>query len=136
MIKSGRYSIHRPLVVGASAAASADLAAAFAEYGEAVGEASSSGTTCWMPSETAATGKRAGGDFTQHKMTILLGWAMQRDESIRTLCTEPGRTPDEVRRHLVQTGVPHDVEEHIAGLVGRAARPSPMRPSPRFGGQN
>lgn len=123
VIKSGRYSIHRPLVVGASAAGRADLASAFAEYGEAVGEAFQLRDDLLDAfGDSAATGKPAGGDFTQHKMTLLLGWAMQRDESIRTLCTEPGHTPDEVRRHLVETGVPDEVEEHIAGLVDRGCK--------------
>ena len=122
-IKSGRYTIHRPLVVGANAAGRGDLAPAFEEYGEAVGEAFQLRDDLLDAfGDSAATGKPAGGDFTQHKMTLLLGWAMQRDESIRTLCTEPGHTPDEVRRHLVESGVPDDVEEHIAGLVDRGCK--------------
>ncbi|MFG1811982.1 polyprenyl synthetase family protein [Streptomyces sp. NPDC049040] len=123
LIKSGRYTIHRPLVVGAGAAGRADLASAFAEYGEAVGEAFQLRDDLLDAfGDTAATGKPAGLDFTQHKMTLLLGWAMQRDDSIRTLITEPGHTPDEVRRHLVDARVPDDVEEHIAGLVDRGCK--------------
>lgn len=123
LIKSGRYTIHRPLVVGASAAGRADLAAAFAEYGEAVGEAFQLRDDLLDAfGDSAATGKPAGLDFSQHKMTLLLGWAMQRDDSIRTLITEPGHTSDEVRRHLVDTRVPDDVEQHIAGLVDRGCK--------------
>ncbi|KKD02315.1 polyprenyl synthetase, partial [Streptomyces sp. WM6386] len=33
--------------------------------------------------------------------------------------TEPGHTPDEVRGRLLDTGVPEDVERHIAGLVDK-----------------
>lgn len=123
VIKSGRYSIHRPLVVGASVAGRADLAPAFTEYGEAVGEAFQLRDDLLDAfGDSAATGKPAGLDFTQHKMTLLLGWAMQRDDSIRTLITQPGHTPDEVRRHLVDTKVPDDVEQHIADLVDRGCK--------------
>ncbi|WP_327187473.1 polyprenyl synthetase family protein [Streptomyces sp. NBC_01334] len=124
LIKSGRYTIHRPLVVGASAAGRADLAPALAEYGEAVGEAFQLRDDLLDAfGDSAQTGKTAGLDFSQHKMTLLLGWAMQRDAHIRDLITEPGHTPDEIRRRLLDTGVPEDVERHIASLVeqGRAA---------------
>ncbi|MCL7425730.1 polyprenyl synthetase family protein [Streptomyces sp. YS415] len=122
-IKSGRYTIHRPLVVGASAAGRGDLAAAFEEYGEAVGEAFQLRDDLLDAfGDTAATGKPTGLDFTQHKMTLLLGWAMQRDEHIHTLITEPGHTPGEVRRRLLDTGVPRDVERHIDGLVERGRK--------------
>ncbi|POX52013.1 polyprenyl synthetase [Streptomyces sp. Ru71] len=123
LIKSGRYTIHRPLVVGASVAGRADLAPAFAEYGEAVGEAFQLRDDLLDAfGDSAATGKPAGLDFTQHKMTLLLGWAMQRDESIRTLITEPGHSAEEVRRHLMDTKVPDDVERHIADLVDRGCK--------------
>lgn len=120
LIKSGRYTIHRPLVVGASAAGRADLAPALAEYGEAVGEAFQLRDDLLDAfGDSAQTGKTAGLDFSQHKMTLLLGWAMQRDDRIHGLITEPGHTPDEVRRRLLDTGVPEDVERHIAGLVDK-----------------
>jgi geranylgeranyl diphosphate synthase type I len=120
LIKSGRYTIHRPLVVGASAAGRADLAPALAEYGEAVGEAFQLRDDLLDAfGDSAQTGKTAGLDFSQHKMTLLLGWAMQRDTRIRDLITEPGHTPDEIRRRLLDTGVPEEVEQHIAGLVDK-----------------
>ncbi|MFJ2239623.1 polyprenyl synthetase family protein [Streptomyces sp. NPDC087859] len=120
LIKSGRYTIHRPLVVGASAAGRADLAPALAEYGEAVGEAFQLRDDLLDAfGDSAQTGKTAGLDFSQHKMTLLLGWAMQRDAHIHGLITEPGHTPDEVRGRLLDTGVPEDVERHIAGLVDK-----------------
>ncbi|CAL9655059.1 polyprenyl synthetase family protein [Streptomyces sp. enrichment culture] len=123
VIKSGRYTIHRPLLVGASVAGRADLAPAFAEYGEAVGEAFQLRDDLLDAfGDSATTGKPAGLDFSQHKMTLLLGWAMQRDESIHTLITEPGHSADDVRRHLLETKVPDDVERHIAGLVERGCK--------------
>ncbi|MES4888767.1 polyprenyl synthetase family protein [Streptomyces sp. NPDC096012] len=122
-IKSGRYTIHRPLVVGATAAGRSDLAPAFEEYGEAVGEAFQLRDDLLDAfGDSADTGKPTGLDFTQHKMTLLLGWAMQRDERIHALITEPGHTADEVRRRLVDTGVPADVEKHIDALVERGCK--------------
>lgn len=122
-IKSGRYTIHRPLVVGASAAGRADLAPVFEEYGEAVGEAFQLRDDLLDAfGDSADTGKPTGLDFTQHKMTLLLGWAMQRDEHIHTLVTEPGHSYDEVRGRLLDTGVPADIEKHIAGLVERGCK--------------
>ncbi|MEV7192573.1 polyprenyl synthetase family protein [Streptomyces sp. NPDC093510] len=123
LIKSGHYTIHRPLVVGASAAGRADLAPAFEKYGEAVGEAFQLRDDLLDAfGDSADTGKPAGLDFSQHKMTLLLGWAMQRDERIHQLITEPGHTPDEVRRRLVDTGVLDDVEKHISALVEQGCR--------------
>ncbi|OQR63550.1 polyprenyl synthetase [Streptomyces maremycinicus] len=132
LIKSGRYTIHRPLVVGASAAGHRELAAAFTEYGEAVGEAFQLRDDLLDAfGDSADTGKPAGLDFTQHKMTLLLGWAMQRDEHIHRLITEAGHTPDEVRRRLLDTGVPDDVEQHIAGLVERGCKAIADAPVPQ-----
>jgi geranylgeranyl diphosphate synthase type I len=122
-IKSGRYTIHRPLVVGASAAGSPELAPVFEEYGEAIGEAFQLRDDLLDAfGDSADTGKPTGLDFTQHKMTLLLGWAMQRDEHIHTLVTEPGHGYEEVRRRLLETGVPADVERHIDGLVERGCK--------------
>jgi len=123
VIKSGRYSIHRPLVVGAAAAGRGDLAPAFEEYGEAVGEAFQLRDDLLDAfGDSADTGKPAGLDFAQHKMTLLLGWAMQRDDRIHTMITQPGHTPEQVRRRLLDTGVPADVEAHIAALVERGCK--------------
>jgi geranylgeranyl diphosphate synthase, type I len=123
VIKSGRYSIHRPLVVGAAAAGRADLAPAFEEYGEAVGEAFQLRDDLLDAfGDTADTGKPAGLDFTQHKMTLLLGWAMQRDDRIHAMITQPGHSPEQLRRRLLDTGVPADVEAHIAALVERGCK--------------
>lgn len=124
LAKSGRYTIHRPLVVGATLAGSTALGTAFEEYGAAVGEAFQlRDDLLGAFGNPADTGKPAGLDFTQHKMTLLLGWAMRRDERVHDLVTTPGHDPDELRDLLLGTGVPDDVERHIAGLVerGRAA---------------
>ncbi|MET9119371.1 polyprenyl synthetase family protein [Streptomyces longwoodensis] len=132
LIKSGRYTIHRPLVLGASAAGRTDLTGALARYGEAVGEAFQLRDDLLDAfGDAARTGKTAGLDFSQHKMTLLLGWAMQRDSRIHDLITEPGHTPDEIRARLLDTGVPADVEQHIAHLVDQgcaALADAPLEP--------
>ncbi|MFB8776965.1 polyprenyl synthetase family protein [Streptomyces broussonetiae] len=123
LVKSGHYTIHRPLAVGASVAGRPDLAPAFKEYGEAVGEAFQLRDDLLDAfGDAADTGKPAGLDFQQHKMTLLLGWAMQRDDRIRTLVTSPRHAPAEVRDRLLDTGVPADVEAHIADLVERGCK--------------
>ncbi|MFF2412445.1 polyprenyl synthetase family protein [Streptomyces sp. NPDC058092] len=123
LAKSGHYTIYRPLLLGASLAGRNDLAPAFQEYGETIGEAFQLRDDLLDAfGKSADTGKPTGLDFTQHKMTLLLGWAMQRDDRIRGLITEPGHTTDEVRRHLLDTGVPGDVEQHIADLVERGCK--------------
>lgn len=123
LAKSGRYTIHRPLVVGATlagAAVSTGLATAFEEYGATVGEAFQlRDDLLGAFADPADTGKPAGLDFSQHKMTLLLGWAMRRDERVRELVTTPGHDPDELRDLLIGTGVPDDVERHIGELVER-----------------
>ncbi|MEU3794797.1 polyprenyl synthetase family protein [Streptomyces fructofermentans] len=133
LVKSGHYTIHRPLVVGAAVAGRSELAPVFRQYGEAVGEAFQLRDDLLDAfGDSADTGKPAGLDFTQHKMTLLLGWAMQRDEHIRGLITEPHHTPAEVRRRLLDTKVPADVEAHIADLVeqGRKAiADAPLSPA-------
>lgn len=123
LAKSGHYTIHRPLVVGASMAGRSDLATAFEAYGEAVGEAFQLRDDLLDAfGDSADTGKPTGLDFSQHKMTLLMGWAMQRDERIHGLITEPGHTSDEVRRHLLETGVPEDIEKHIADLIEQGCK--------------
>jgi geranylgeranyl diphosphate synthase type I len=122
--KSGRYSIQRPLLLGAILAGRPDLATAFEGYGLALGEAfqlrddlmDAFGTT-----ETA--GKPAGLDFAEHKMTLLLALAAERDARIRTLISGTGDAPwdaDLIRGVLEETGVRETVERTIAELVDRA----------------
>ncbi|MEU6126511.1 polyprenyl synthetase family protein [Streptomyces sp. NPDC047123] len=132
LFKSGHYSVHRPLVVGAGVAGRPDLAPAFEKYGEAVGEAFQLRDDLLDGfGNSADTGKPAALDFAQHKMTLLLGWAMQRDDRIHDLVTTPGHRPDEVRARLRDTGALEDVEKHISALVEQgcqAIADSPIDP--------
>lgn len=122
--KSGRYSIQRPLVLGATLAGRPDLAGAFEGYGLALGEAFQLRDDLMDAfGSTATAGKPAGLDFAEHKMTLLLALASERDVRIRHLLTRDGDAPwdaDLIRRVLEETGVRETVEHTIAELVDRA----------------
>ncbi|GAA0930256.1 polyprenyl synthetase family protein [Nonomuraea longicatena] len=119
--KSGRYSIHRPLLLGAAVAGRDDLAPEFAEYGEALGEAFQLRDDLIDAfGDSRAAGKPVGNDLDQHKMTLLLAWAAQRDEQVRSLLDEPEWDTVRIRARLAATGIGDQVERHIDDLVGRA----------------
>jgi geranylgeranyl diphosphate synthase type I len=129
--KSGHYSIHRPLVLGATVAGRHDLAAAFAAYGVNLGEAfqlrddliDAFGTT-------EASGKPAGLDFDQQKMTFLLAVAMERDQRVRELVDAPVWDAARLRALLLEAGVRDELESHIARLVAEARRALDGAPLP------
>jgi len=124
--KSGHYTIHRPLLLGATVAGRPDLTGAFEDYGLAVGEAFQLRDDLIDAfGDAGASGKPAGLDFDQHKMTLLLALVMQRDERVRDLVTgwDRGGCWDAaaLRTLLEEAGVRADVERHIDDLV-RTAR--------------
>jgi len=119
--KSGRYSIHRPLLLGAAIAGREDLAPVFAEYGDALGEAfqlRDDMIDAFGHSQVA--GKPVGHDLDQHKMTLLLAWAAQRDEGVRRLLGAPEWDTGRIRERLITTRIGDQVEKHIDELVERA----------------
>ncbi|MFI5933926.1 polyprenyl synthetase family protein [Actinoplanes sp. NPDC051494] len=122
--KSGRYSIQRPLLLGATLAGRPGLADAFAGYGLALGEAFQLRDDLMDAfGSTEAAGKPAGLDFAEHKMTLLLALAVERDPRIRGLLARDGDAPwdaDLIRRVLEETGVRDAVERTIGELVERA----------------
>jgi len=122
--KSGRYTIHRPLVLGATLAGRPDLASAFETYGLALGEAFQLRDDLIDAfGDSADTGKPTGLDFAEHKMTLLLALAVERDPRIRALLDRRDGAPwdaDLIRDALESTGVRATVEESIAALVGKA----------------
>ncbi|MBG0566545.1 polyprenyl synthetase family protein [Actinoplanes sp. NEAU-A11] len=121
--KSGRYTIHRPLQLGATIAGRPDLAAAFEAYGTAVGEAFQLRDDLMDAfGDAAVTGKPDGLDFERHKMTLLLGLAMQRDPGIHDLLTPGPDSAGRLRRRLEETGVRRTVEQHIDQLVEQGCR--------------
>ena len=128
--KSGHYTIHRPLLLGATVAGRPDLTGAFEDYGLAVGEAFQLRDDLIDAfGDSRASGKPAGLDFDQHKMTLLLALVMQRDERVRDLVDGWGRADRDggdwdaaaLRGLLEEAGVRADVERHIDDLV-RTAR--------------
>ncbi|MGP4111164.1 polyprenyl synthetase family protein [Streptomyces sp. 4N509B] len=123
--KSGRYTIQRPLQFGAALAGRPELAAAFAEYGTALGEAFQFRDDLIDAfGDSRETGKPAGLDLARFKMSYLLSLAVGRDERIRRLAAAPGGPAEALRMRelLVETGVAEEVEQRIARLVEDARR--------------
>jgi len=123
--KSGRYTIHRPLALGASIAGRPDLQEAFEAYGVAAGEAFQLRDDLLDAfGDSAATGKPAGLDVSEHKMTLLLALAATRDSRVASL-VEDGRNggvwdPVRLRDALLASGVRQEVEQRIDRLVATA----------------
>ncbi|MCP3755812.1 polyprenyl synthetase family protein [Streptomyces sp. TBY4] len=122
--KSGRYTIHRPLSLGAAIAGRPGLQGAFEEYGVAAGEAFQLRDDLLDAfGDGVATGKPAGLDLVEHKMTLLLALAATQDERVARL-VEDGRSggwdPAELRDALSASGVRREVEEQIDQLVATA----------------
>ncbi|GIF47572.1 geranylgeranyl diphosphate synthase type I [Asanoa ferruginea] len=116
--KSGRYTIHRPLEVGAAIAGRPDLGNAFEAYGAAIGEAFQLRDDIMDAfGDGQVTGKPDGLDLTSHKMTLLLGAAMERDLEIRDLVHAGEMSAGSLRTRLRETGVRVDIERHIDRLV-------------------
>lgn len=125
--KSGRYTIQRPLALGALIAGRPELADAFDEYGLALGEAFQlRDDLLGAFGDAAVAGKPVGADVEQHKMTLLLAIASNEDERLRTLFTRGALAEGGDRRHesmtelLRETGARDSVERRIDELVGRA----------------
>jgi len=119
--KSGAYSIHRPLVLGAAIAGRDDLGPAFQEYGTALGEAFQlRDDLIDAYGDADAAGKPTGHDLEQHKMTLLLALAAESDEQVRTMVS--GGTWDSVklRTRLDECGVRDGMEARIGRLVDAA----------------
>lgn len=118
VVKSGHYTIHRPLVIGAIIAGRPELATAFRTYGVAIGEAFQLRDDLLdIFSDTETTGKPAGLDVEQHKMTLLVSLAMQRDPAVRELVTSPSASSARLGELLLDSGIRDEVETHIAQLV-------------------
>lgn len=119
--KSGRYSIQQPLVLGAAVAGRYDLAADFAEYGEALGEAFQLRDDLIDAfGDVHTAGKPVGLDLEQHKMTLLLARAAEQDERVRELVAESTWDVPRLRALLAEIGVADEIEEYIGILTSRA----------------
>jgi geranylgeranyl diphosphate synthase type I len=116
---SGRYTVRRPLALGAAIAGRRDLTAPFERYGTALGEA------CRLRDDLRdAFGDRtgsvrtAGPDVARRKMTMLTALVMPRDERItRLLAGAGGVTLGEIAGDLDVRG---EIERRIGHLVEQA----------------
>jgi len=124
--KSGRYTIQRPLLLGATIAGRPELAGPFGDYGLALGEAFQLRDDLIDAfGDGAVTGKPVGLDFAQQKVTLLIALAMQRDERVRAIVSAgpdnaAGWDAVALRAALTDSGVRADVERRIDRLVDRA----------------
>ncbi|MFC4560999.1 polyprenyl synthetase family protein [Nocardiopsis mangrovi] len=119
--KSGRYSIQRPLQLGAAIAGRAELGPVFAAYGEALGEAFQLRDDLIDAfGDAEAAGKPVGLDLEQHKMTLLLALATRRDARVRELVGEPEWDLPALRARLREIAIGAEIEARIGSLTERA----------------
>ncbi|WP_017623806.1 polyprenyl synthetase family protein [Nocardiopsis chromatogenes] len=119
--KSGRYSIHRPLLLGASLTGRTDLAPVFERYGEALGEAFQlRDDLIDAYGDGGAAGKPVGLDLERNKMTLLLAMAVRRDPDVRTLVSAQEWDVPALRRRLAEIAIGEEIEARIDGLYQEA----------------
>ena len=127
--KSGKYTVERPLHVGAALAGRhADLAAPLSAYGDPLGEAFQlRDDVLGVFGDSSLTGKPVGGDLREGKPTPMLAVAVERaDASQRTVLDRVGRaelSDDEVttlQAVLVDTGARDEIELSIERLTAAA----------------
>ena len=119
--KSGRYTVQRPLTLGAAIAGRLDLASAFKSYGDALGEAFQLRDDLIDAfGDSALTGKPTGLDFADHKMTLLVALAVQRDDRISLLLADQSADGSELAQIITDLDVRGEVEGRIDHLVKQA----------------
>lgn len=124
--KSAKYTIERPLHVGAAlAGADADLLTRLSAFGMPLGEAFQlRDDMLGVFGDPAVTGKPAGDDLREGKRTVLIARTAERtDDGGRELLSHGLGSADHVdrlRELIVSTGAADAVEEDIASLEGQA----------------
>jgi geranylgeranyl diphosphate synthase, type I len=127
--KSGKYTIERPLHVGAAlAGGDAAMRAALSAYGDPLGEVFQlRDDVLGAFGDPAVTGKPVGPDLREGKPTPLLAAAAQRAdagqaEALRRVGEEDLSDDDvaAIQRVLVETGAVTEIEDQIARLTSRA----------------
>ncbi len=137
--KSGKYTIERPLHLGALLAdseTSNDLIPHLSAYGLPLGDAfQMRDDVLGAFGETAVTGKPVGDDLREGKPTPLMAMATSRataaQREVLGLVGKPGMSDDEVARAqqvIRETGALDELEEHIAKLTDEAV--SAIRKAP------
>jgi geranylgeranyl diphosphate synthase type I len=130
VLKSGRYTVERPLLIGAAlAAAPDDLRRALGAFGAPLGEAFQlRDDVIGAFGDPAATGKDADGDLREGKQTLLVALARkaatppQRDV-LERLLGMPDLDADgaeQLRAVFRETGALDEVRETIEALVAEA----------------
>lgn len=131
-LKSARYSIQQPLLIGA-ALAGADGAQldALAAFGHPVGMAFQlRDDVLGVFGDEAVTGKPSGDDLREGKRTVLIAFTRERLErgarrTVDELIGDPDLEPDQIaalQRTILDTGALERVEELIADYSRRAER--------------
>ena len=127
--KSGRYTVERPLHLGAALAGRLDdLRAAYSAYGLPLGEAFQlRDDLLGAFGEQALTGKPVGDDLREGKPTALLAIAVSRAGTYTAPLLARIGAPDldesevaALQAMLVDTGARDEIEREITGLVDEA----------------
>ncbi|KWX00301.1 polyprenyl synthetase [Carbonactinospora thermoautotrophica] len=128
--KSAKYTIERPLHVGAKlAGAGEDLLRAYSAYGLPLGEAFQlRDDLLGVFGDPGETGKPAGDDLREGKRTVLIAMTLERAtpaqaEVVRSLLGDPGLDADGVarlRQVIEETGAVAEVETMIQQLTDEA----------------
>jgi geranylgeranyl diphosphate synthase type I len=129
--KSAKYSVERPLHVGAAlAGAGDDVLDALTAFGLPLGEAFQlRDDLLGVYGDPAVTGKPAGDDLTEGKRTVLVALALEQapsadakllDEALGSPLT--GSEVEELRRIISTSGAHADVERRISELTETSLR--------------
>ncbi|MEI6404280.1 MAG: polyprenyl synthetase family protein [Actinomycetes bacterium] len=126
--KSAKYTIERPLHIGAAIAnAKPEHIAALSAYGLALGEAFQlRDDVLGVFGDSETTGKPAGDDLREGKQTVLLALAMQRDDkaaqidSLMTTKTMTAPMIEELQTLITSTGALEQVETMITAQTHTA----------------
>jgi geranylgeranyl diphosphate synthase type I len=135
--KSGKYTIERPLHMGAALAGRLEpLAGPLSAYGLPLGEAFQlRDDVLGAFGETAATGKPVGDDLREGKPTPLLALAHERASAAQAAELErvgdpalEGPAVARLQEVLVDTGALDELERHITALTDEALAAAEMLP--------
>jgi geranylgeranyl diphosphate synthase type I len=129
--KSGKYTVERPLHLGAVLAApdrAADLLPALSAYGLPLGDAfQMRDDVMGAFGDEAVTGKPVGGDLREGKPTPLLARAVAAATSAQRALLDRVGSPDlddgvvaDMQQVLIDTGALAALEEQIVALTGEA----------------
>jgi geranylgeranyl diphosphate synthase type I len=128
--KSAKYTVERPLHLGAAiAGAGDDIVAAYSSYGLALGEAFQlRDDLLGVYGDPAVTGKPAGDDLREGKQTALIALALEQSpaaaaDELRSGLGASGlddAAVDRLRQLIDDSGAAHEVEQMIAARLSAA----------------